>query len=79
VQDDLYFFVRAPGSACSIRRRIASEREVTPLAAAHASIALVKDGDARSPIIGSRPVAGRPRFCFLGLAVIDFAMNLGLA
>jgi hypothetical protein len=62
----------------SISWRIASLR-VVELAFAHLSIFAVNSLPARTPIIGSRPVAGRPRPRFFGLAAIDFAMITGLS
>jgi hypothetical protein len=56
-----------------ISLRIASER-VQPCVLAQLSRLATSAFGRRSPIIGSRPVAGRPRLRFLGLADIDFAI-----
>jgi hypothetical protein len=55
-----------------ISRRMASER-VQPSVFAHLSRLAISAFGRRSPIIGSVPVAGRPRL-FLRLADIDFAI-----
>jgi len=41
---------------------------------AHLSRLAISAFGSRSPIMGSRPVAGRPRLRFLGLADIDLAI-----
>jgi hypothetical protein len=46
---------------------------------AHLSRLAISAFGSLRPIMGSRPVAGRPRFRFLGLADIDLAMPFGLA
>jgi len=55
---------------------MASERVVS-LCAAHLSIALTVAAGIRDETIGSRPVAGRPRFFFWS-TFIDFFMIFGL-
>jgi len=49
--------------------RIASER-VQPCVFAHLSMLAISSFGNRRPIMGSRPVAGRPRRLFLGLSDI---------
>jgi hypothetical protein len=57
----------------STRRRVASESEgISGWYSAHFTIEARSTGDARKPIMGSRPVAGRPRR-FFGLAFIDIS------
>ena len=56
-----------------ISRRMASER-LQPCVFAHLSRPAISSFGNRRPIMGSRPVAGRPRPRFFGLAVIDFAI-----
>jgi hypothetical protein len=46
---------------------------------AHLSRLAISAFGRRKPTMGSRPVAGRPRFRFLGLADFDLAMLFGLA
>jgi hypothetical protein len=54
----------------STRRRVASERVgLSGWFSAHLTMDARNTGAARNPIMGSRPVAGRPRF--FGLAVFD--------
>jgi hypothetical protein len=55
-----------------INWRITSDR-VQPIAFAHSSSRTMSAFDSRSPIMGSRPVAGLPRPRFFGLADIDRA------
>jgi hypothetical protein len=61
----------------STRRRVASERVgISGWFSAHFTMEARNTGAAQNPVMGSRPVAGRPRF--FGLALIDIA-NIGVA
>lgn len=64
----------------STRRRVASERlGMSGWFSAHFTIEARNTGDARNPIIGSRPVAGRPRrffgLAFIGICKYWFSLN----
>ena len=64
-----HFFAFSP---ISTSRRVASERVGrSAWCSAHFTIAARSTGDARKPIMGSRPVAGLPRL--FGLAFIDIS------
>jgi hypothetical protein len=67
-----HFFTLSPSST---RRRMASERlGSSSCLSAHVSTAARRGGGNLNAVIGSFPVAGRPRL-FLGITLFDFAIN----